>query len=440
MKILLIYPDRYINTEGRRIPPILAPPLNLLTVGALTPDDVEVELIDERIEEIPWDKDFDLVGITALTADAPRAYQISDKFRKRGTKVVLGGMHISVMEEEALQHADSVVIGEAEILWEKLIGDFRKNQLKRVYKSDRFPDLSFTPPQRRDLLSPKARYLNTLQTTRGCPYNCSFCSVPRVFGRKIRTKPLNTVFKEIIGFKGHSMFIIDDNILSIPSYIESLFDRLKEFRKKWLAQASINLIGKYDKLLKLAKKAGCQGFFVGLETIKQENLKKFGKTHNIVEKYKEIVKKAHDFGVGIVGSFMFGFDDDDSDVFPYTMEFIKKAKIDLASFSILTPLPGTPFFEQMEKEGRILTRDWSKYDGAHAVFRTGKISPYKLQEGAYWMYKEFYKIGEIMKRIIQGIRYVKLLIPFNFAYHMIGREGLSDFHPKKSGNITVAQG
>ena len=206
MKLLLIYPDRYVNVKGRRIPPILVPPLNLLTLGALTPPDIEVKMVDERIEEIPWDIDVQLVGITVLTADAPRAYEIADRFRRRKVKVVLGGIHVSIMEKEALQHADSIVVGEAEGVWEKLLMDFQKGELQKVYKSTVFPDISFTPSQRRDLLSSRRRYINILQTTRGCPYHCSFCSVPVVFGRKIRTRDLNSVYQEVNKFPGHSMY------------------------------------------------------------------------------------------------------------------------------------------------------------------------------------------------------------------------------------------
>ena len=196
-----------------------------------------------------------------------------------------------------------------------------------------------------------------------------------------------------------------------------------------MAQASINLLGKHNNLLKLAKKAGCQAFFVGFESIKKENIKECGKSHNIVKKYWEVVRKLHDFGMGVIGSFIFGFDGDDEDIFPRTLEFIKKTGIDLASFTILTPLPGTPLFREMVREKRLLTKDWSKYDCAHVVFKPRKISLQKLQEGIYWMYKEFYQLKEVIKRTLHGIRYMKLLLPLNLAYHIVGKKGYSDYRP-----------
>ena len=408
---------------------MLVPPLNLLTLAALTPPDFEVKVVDERIEEIPWEEEFDLVGITTLTADACRAYEIADRFKKRGIKVVLGGMHVSVLPEEALNHADSIVVGEAEGIWDKLLKDLKDGCLKKVYRNATFPDLSITPPQKLELLNPGYHYINLLQTTRGCPYNCAFCSVPCVFGHKIRTRPLAKVEEELRKFKGRAMYVVDDNLFAIPKYAEELMRLIKDHKKIWLGQTSVNFLERHDKLLNLAREAGCQGWFVGFESIREETLKKIGKTHNLVKKYKEVIKKVHDYGMGIIGSFIFGFDEDDDSLFPRTLEFVKNSGIDLASFSLLTPLPGTRLFKEMEKEGRIITRDWSKYDCAHVVFKPRRITVEKLQEGLYWMYKEFYRLKEVMKRIFRGLRYIRLFLPLNLAYRIVGIKGYSDFRP-----------
>lgn len=426
MKLLLITPDRYHgkHRDNQKNPPLLAPPLGLLTLAGLTPSDIDVFLVDERIEPIDFDIDVDLVGISALTADAPRAYRISEKFKKRGVKVVLGGMHVSALPEEALMYSDSVVVGEAEELWPHLLEDFKKKALKEIYFPDNYPNLSLVPWARRELLKHDVKYVDMVQTTRGCPYNCNFCSVSSILGRKIRTRPVKNVVQEIKKLKSKLIFIVDDNILANPPYAKKLFQALRPLKKKWIAQASSNFLNR-ERLLNIASKAGCKGVFIGLESISPSNLKAMNKMHNVVSKYKEVIKKVHDFGIGVVGSFMFGLDEDTPSCFNRTLEFAKKAKIDLASFSILTPYPGTRLYHQMIKEGRIIEKDWTKYDSAHPVFNPKRMSPEKLQQGLNWIYKEFYQLNNIFNRAIHGLRYIRYFLPVNLAYRIVGKKGIA---------------
>lgn len=427
MKILLIAPDRYWgkHRDNLKTPAILAPPLGLLAVAALTPPDIEVSLIDERVENIKFESDVNLVGMSVLTADAPRAYEIADNFRKRGVKVVLGGMHVSVLPYEALNHSDSVVVGEAEELWPQLLSDFKRGTLKRIYSSTRFPNLSLVPPARTELLRKGVRYIDMVQTTRGCRYNCNFCSVSSIQGRTIRARPVDKVIEEIKKLNSRSLYIVDDNILAKRSYAQRLFEALTPLKKSWLAQASFNLLNRENHLLKIASRAGCKGIFIGLESISPSNLKEVNKTHNVVSKYREVIKKIHDFGLGVIGSFMFGFDGDDSSSFSRTLEFVRRVKIDLASFTLLTPFPGTELYRQMKKGGRIIERNWAKYDCAHVVFKPKKISPKELQQGLNWMYKEFYRLSGILTRTIHGLRYMRLFLPLNLAYRVVGKKGVA---------------
>ncbi|GAG81765.1 unnamed protein product, partial [marine sediment metagenome] len=257
MKLKLIVP---VSVEQRRWVRYFAlPPLNLLYVAALTPKDVEITLVDEHVDRIDFEEEVDLVGITSLTATAPRGYEIADEFRKRGVKVVLGGIHSSALPQEAIQHADSVVIGEAENLWPEVIEDFKKKRLKKFYQSSQKPSLENLPLPRRDLLQGK-RYLtkNFIMTTRGCPFDCDFCSVTRFFGKRHRFRPVGDVIKEIESLKGNFTVFADDNVIAHKKYAKELFKALIPCKKRWFSQADLTM-AQDEELLKLAVQSGCEG-------------------------------------------------------------------------------------------------------------------------------------------------------------------------------------
>ncbi len=417
MDIYLVAPDA-LRTYGE---PLHLPkkglfaPLGLMTVAALTPPHINISITDECLEPVDFDRDVDLVGLTAMTSAAPRAYQIADHFRERGIAVVMGGMHASALPQEALQHVDAVVIGEAEALWPQLLKDFGKGQLQRIYRHSNFPSLEGLPVPRRDLLD-LSRYWGTdsLQATRGCPYDCSFCTVSTFFGRTYRTRPVDEVIAEAAQLKGKPLIFVDDNIMGKPRYARELFARLKDLKKTFISQASTSML-KTPELISQAAAAGCKGMFVGLETLSTENLAEIGKKVNVVERYRELIKRLHDNGIAIVGAFMFGLEHDDEDVFKRTAEFAEEARIDLPQFTIVTPLPGTRFYAELEREGRIVERDWTKYNGTHACFRPRQLSVEKLEAGLSWIYQHCYSWRSIIRRTTLHFR--PLIWTANAIYH-----------------------
>ncbi len=417
MDIYLVAPDtlRTYGEPAHQPKKGLFPPLALMTVAALTPPQIGVTITDEALEPVDFGRDADLVGLTAMTSAAPRAYQIADRFRQRGIAVVMGGMHASALPEEALQHVDAVVIGEAEGLWPRLLEDFEAGNLQKIYRHEQFPSLAGLPVPRRDLLD-LSRYWgpDTLQATRGCPYDCSFCTVSTFFGRTYRTRPIDEVVAEIEQLKGKPLIFVDDNIMGKPSYAEKLFERLKDLKKGFFAQASTTML-KTPRLIANAAAAGCEALFVGLETLCPQNLADIGKSINVVEKYRELINRLHGNGIAIVGAFMFGLDHDDEDVFERTAEFAEETQIDVPQFTILTPLPGTRFYAQMEREGRIIERDWTKYNGNHVCFRPRQLSIEKLEGGLEWIYEHCYSWRGIIKRTAR--RFKPLVWTVNQIYH-----------------------
>jgi len=396
------------------------PPLSLATVAAATPEHVDVEIIDEAIEPIDYTCDADLVGITTLTRFAPRAYEIADRFRKNGVKVVMGGMHPSALPEESLQHCDSVIVGEAEMIWHTLIKDFEKNRIKKIYKCKDFIDMSIIRPPRRDLYK-KERYLFThlVQTTRGCPFNCSFCSVTRFFGKTFRVRPIESVVNEIRNMNTKIVGFSDDNIFGNRTYARRLFSALKYEGIMWMSQASLN-IAEDPELLHLAARSGCKGLFVGLESADDESLTHLNKRFLKPHKFKEAIAKLHDKGLGVMGAFIFGNDNEDASIFKRTLEFAKKIKLDLAQFAVLTPYPGTAIYNKLIKENRIFNPDWAKYDCGNVVFKPLKMTSDKLKEEVDKMWREFYRFDEILLRLVKlGKRLPLQILPLlllNFSF------------------------
>jgi len=419
MKILLISPEiedsclRFSEKEARSF---WFPRLSLTTLASLTPPDVEVKIVDETVDKIDFDMDVDLVGISVMTYLAPRAYEISARFRSRGIKVVLGGIHPSAMPEEAIGHADSVVIGEAEETWPLLLEDFKRGGLKPFYRQERPSSLANLPFQRLDLLKPGAYMTNNcVQTSRGCPHGCDFCSVTNFFGKSYRFRPVNEVIKEVESLPGDYLIFVDDNIAGNKRYARQLFTALKPLKKRWGSQCSLTLAGD-PELLKLAAESGCGAMFVGIESLSQENLKEVNKGFNRVSFYEEYIKRFHDNGIMLNAGIIFGFDNDDESVFERTVNFLEKNKIGLVLFSILTPFPGTGFYKRLEGDRRIIDRDWSHYDGRHIVFQPRLMTPETLQDGFYWSYRKFFSYSSIIKRIFPFQRDFLRVFGLNFGY------------------------
>lgn len=399
MKIALIAPAWHDPLWESDKEKSIFPPLNLITVAALTPPEHEVVILDESLTTIDFDEKYDLVGISVMTALAPRAYEIADAFRSRGIPVVLGGMHPSTLPEEAKAHADAVVIGEAEGSWPQLIEDLKNGSLKPFYRQRERLRLENMVIPRRDLLN-RSRYLvpDTVQTTRGCPFACSFCTVSQFFGHEFRFRPVEEVVREVQALEGEVIAFVDDNIVGHPAYAKRLFKALAPLKIKWFSQGSLN-IARDEDLLRLAAESGCIGLFIGFESLSPSNLKAVGKAVNRVEEYSAAIKKIHEYGIAIEGAFIFGFDEDDESIFERTVKFAQENRLEAAQFGILTPFPGTPLREQLEREGRIINNDWGEYTISKVVFEPKLMSPRTLQEGFNWAWQEFYSLGSISRRL-----------------------------------------
>ena len=379
--------------------------LTLPILAALTPSSIEVKITDERTESIDYESDADLIGLTFLTADAHRAYRMADEFRKRSKFVVMGGPHASILPEEAIRHADSVVIGEAELVWKDLLQDFQKGSPKKFYQSKTPVKMEDLPLPRRNLVKCKGfTTIEMVETSRGCPFNCDFCYMPTLFGRSYRLRPIEDVIKEIKTLKKDHLAFADDNLVGNPDYAKNLFKKLIPLGKKWFGNFSLARAND-TQLLKLAAQSGCIRMGLGFESVSQNSLNGVNKGFNKVKRYEEIIKKIHGQGITIIGYFMFGFDKDDVSIFPRTVEFIEKSLIDRPIFFILTPIPKTRLYQRLLLEERILDTNWSHGDGTHVMFRPKLMTEDELQEGYRSVTKQVYSLSSITRRWLESCRY-----------------------------------
>jgi len=395
MRILIISPSK--NPHVKKPKGIMMPQLALNLLEGLTPPEHSVEMVEEEIEDINLDAECDLVGISCMTSNAPRAYYLADEFRRRGKKVVMGGVHPTILPDEALGHADSVVIGEAEGVWEQVLEDARNGRLQRRYHKP-FPSLeNYVPIRHRK--GTKKRLFGTVpvMTTRGCPYNCDFCCVHDIFGRKIRHVPVANVVRDIIDSEGKTFLFLDDNIIGDPKYAKELFRAIKPLNIRWGGQASISFV-RETEMMRLAAESGCIGLFFGLESVSKSQLQTMRKSLKEIEQVEEAIKKVKDFGIHFHASMIFGFDDDTVAVFPETLDFLSKNRVGSASLNVLTPYPGTKTYLKLKGEGRLITDNWRYYDHNTVVFRPKHMSPLELQVGRLWAVQEFTKLTAAMKR------------------------------------------
>jgi radical SAM superfamily enzyme YgiQ (UPF0313 family) len=425
MKILLVSPERQRKKEEAFLFRLSF--LNLSYVAAVTPPGVEVRIVDEAFDQINFDDQVDLVGITAQTPVAPRAYEIAKEFKKRGIRVVMGGVHASMLPQEALQHVDAVVVGEAEGVWPDLVEDLKKGQLKRIYAGSEFFNPSGLPVPRRELLNEKFYFpLKLLETTRGCPHHCDFCGVSKFFGFRYRNRPvseierelktlfqggpvMNPLSKRILSLfskdlpyflKRRLLYIIDSNIAGDRRFCLELLSLLKEFDLLWYGHAPVSIA--FDqKLLEGFAQSGCIAINIGFESFSAKNLKAMGKGFNQPSRYAEAVSRIHDQGVGVMGTFIVGLDDDDPGVFQRIIDFSIASKLDWALTFIMAPYPGTDSFLRLEKEGRILSRDWEKYDSLHVVYQPLGMSVEELEEGMRRAWKEVFSTSSIYQRVLK---------------------------------------
>lgn len=340
---------------------------------------------------------------------APRVYEIADKFRKQGKTVVLGGYHPTAMPNEALQHADSIVLGMAEASWPKLLNDFENGKLKRIYNRDPNYNLADIPPIPRDLIKHNP-ITGAVQSTRGCGNKCEFCAISSFWAHGVSQRPIKQVVEEIKNMPNKTFIFHDPHLTANPKYARELFKEIikNKIKKTWVANGTTNVLGRIDnEFLSLARKSGCIEWFVGFESINQEALNGIKKNHNKVENYKKMIKRVHDYGMTVQGGIIFGFDEDTLDTFDTTLEKIKELEIDVLEVNILTPYPGTPLFFKMEKEKRLLTKDWSRYNQVDVVFQPKNMTVEELKQGASKVAKEFYQIPRIIQRGVKIFSIVK---------------------------------
>jgi len=413
MRIALIIP-RWPRASFWDVIAFKFPLLSTSLLAGLTPPHHEVRIIDESLSGIDFHQEVDLVAITAITPLAPRGYEIADQFRRRGVRVVMGGIHASWLPEEAKAHADSVAIGEADETWPIILRDAEKGELKPFYRQQERTSLNHLPLPRRDLL-PRKGYLfqNLIQTTRGCPYDCEFCSVTALHGRTYRMRPVSEIEKELqsLGRSKAYIFFVDDNIVGNLSHTKDLLTMLSHYRLRWVSQGPIH-IAENEEIISLMARAGCHGLFIGFESLRQENLSLMGKRMNRIEAYGKAIRRLHDEGIGVYGSFVFGYDYDDLSVFDEFLEFAERNRIEGAFLPVLTPFPGTRIYQRLKQEGRILTEDWSKYDMATVVFQPKRMAVEELQEGFWRVNRSFYSLPSMLKRIFNPFHLRRSLIIF----------------------------
>ena len=412
--MLLVFP-REKGIHFTNDTPYPFPILGLTLIAALFPKDYEVRVVNEAVDEIDFDAPVDLVGITGLTCVIKRAYEVADRFREKGVKVILGGVHPSLLPDEAKDHADSVFIGEAEGVLETVIRDFETGTLKPFYKNRDWSDLKGMPIPRRDLLNTRYKpFFKTIETTRGCPNHCEFCSVPIINGKRYRTRPLEEIDRElsiIVKKKGEYLFLADDNVTAREDYALGLFEIFKRHGVRWMGFTTIK-IAMNERLLRMAQKSGCVSLFIGFESLRQESLDGVSKRFVPAGELSDLVKTIQAHHIGIQGSFIFGFDQDDPSVFKSTVEFVQKNNMELPNFSILTPFPGTLLQKRLEGEGRIFDHDWSHYDMSHVVFQPRRMSVRELQDGYLWAQKYICAPRSILKRLLWGPKH-------HFSYFLI---------------------
>lgn len=381
-------------------------PLALPTLAALTPPDVDVAITDEYVEPIDFDEKVDLVGITGMTNVIPRAYEIGDEYRRRGVKVVMGGIHVSTLPEEAIQHCDSVVIGEAEELWQQVIKDTKVDKLQKDYRAQNLPDISNSPVPRWELLKNSSYHYFTIQTGRGCPNGCDFCSVTEFNGTKFRHKKIERVLEEIALLQKIDprklIFFADDNLLSVPKYTEELCKSLSPYKNLfWMCQSSINRL-QNDSLLELMYEAGCRIVFVGFESVSQDSLISLNKGHvNLVEEYDKTIEKIHSHKIAVFGSFILGTETDDQNVFDDIIQFIDKTNIGFPMVSVLTALPGSKLFQRMAKEDRVFSRAWQDYICDSPTYEPKNMSYNQLNDGHKYVLQQIYDYNNLFKRLQQ---------------------------------------
>lgn len=439
LRIALLSPKGplYRHRTGIFRKDLRAAPLTLTTLASLVPEDVSarVTIYDEGIRDLPADLEADLVGMTVITGSAVRAYELSARFRERGIPVVLGGPHVTLMPDEAEANADAIVTGYAEQTWPELLRDFVRGEMKRRYVMDpkfSFAEMPRIPFPHRHLMDRSGyKTLNTFEATRGCIHKCEFCVVPSAWGTRPFQKPIGHVIADIKQTGARKLLFYDLNLLADFGYARELFTALVPLKVRWFGLSTV-LLAKDPALMELAAKSGCSGLLIGFETVSKTGLQSFNKKFANPAEYGEIIRAFHALGIALNGTFVFGNDSDTEAAFDEVRDFVLEHRIDLPRFSIMTPFPGTPLFKRLDADGRILTRDWSRYDGQHVVFRPAKMSADALQVGHERIWREVYSWRSMFRRIKPRVGDFPIVAAANVAYRFYAHN-LSRFYTCTGG-------
>jgi radical SAM superfamily enzyme YgiQ (UPF0313 family) len=403
-RILLIGPTA-LDRAGRPIKQarLYLPGLTLPMLAAVTPPHVELRLVFESVHQIPLDEPWDLVGLTGMGSGIVGAWRLADEFRARGVPVVIGGVAASLAPPEwTLAHADAIVIGEAEEVWPQVVADFEAGRLASIYRAERVPPIDTLPEPRYDLLdASRLGWWRPVQATRGCPYSCTFCSVTAFHAGGYRTRPVDQVVRDVrLAQRGGTRYIafIDDNIGVDWDYFAALCEALIPEKIVWMSQCSLQ-IAERPAMLSLARRSGCRLLSFGIESTSEASLQLVEKPWNRPERYGEAVRAIRSHGIDVSTEMIVGFDGDDDTVFERTLRFIVDNEISLPRVHILTPVPGTPLYQELEREGRILHRDFSLYTGGRAVFRPRHLTPEQLEAGFWEMYQNLFTWRGMWKRL-----------------------------------------
>lgn len=425
MRIVLISPKGplYRHRGGIFRKSLRYAPLTLTTLASLVPEDLHAELtlLDEGVEDIPDRIEADLVGMTVITGTAPRAYELARQFRERGIPVALGGPHVTLVPDEAAQHADAIVTGYAEDTWPQLLRDLEAGRLQPRYDQRPDLDLSGRPFPRRDLLDDR-QFLTkeVFEATRSCAHACDFCVAPAAWGRKQFQRPVEWVVEDIRRMGARKAIFVDLNLISDRAYAARLFRALKPLGISWFG-LSTTLIAHDPPLLELMAQSGCSGLLLGFESIVPDTLRDSRKAFNDPNAYASLVETLHRKGITVMGCFVFGMDHDTPETIDQTARFVVDAGIDLPRFAVATPFPGTPLYRRLDAEGRILTRDWEQYDGQHVVFRPARMSVDELRDGHERAWMHAYSLTSIARRLWKSRTHTGLAIAANMGYRFYAR-------------------
>ena len=423
------------NRQKKYLKTWLMEPLPIAQLASLTPSDIDIEFFDDRLEEINYKTDADLIAINIETYTARRAYQIADNFRKENKTIIMGGFHATLNHEEVLEHADAVLIGEAENIWTEILEDFKHSKLQKIYKSKERPKLDGLFPDRSVYKGKKYLKLGLLEAGRGCYFNCNFCSVTHFYKQSYVPRPVEDIIKEIKELNYRYYFFVNDNICADFNYAKKLFKALIPLKIKWISQASIN-ISKDKEILELMKKSGCIGVLIGFESLDEVALKEMGKPAiNKIDIYEKAIDAIYDYGIGIYATFVFGYSEKDEYFFEKTYQFARRNKFLLVAFNHLVPFPGTPLYEKLKKEGRLIYEKWwlePNFRFGDVAFRPEHMSAERLSNLCHVYRKKFYNFSSFWYRFFNlktsfrsfGAMYIFFLVNIISKVDVKKRKGL----------------